>query len=345
MLWGVIMKNMNRSLIALFLLVGLSAPVQAEWSDLFSSRNLAIAALAAGTGYVYMNIDSNETLLKKADQYFQEIDTCQDVMVPVSWQGTREQYFEQYLHNQFGIKPNQVHKDSAHTYTMVSDYVKSMQLQADLARNCVSFRSTFFAAMHEKYTQILGIDHLLQSALMYAKNYDNFLLGYQIINFHAKLPTNDKHWLAHSNLQEQQLALTKFIRRGYFGQNRYPLISYAQEFSAHLNYIRSNFANHNFATWYPILSAQLENCQDSLENALDLLLDSAAYHKEKEIQHQEELIRVEQEKARALQEQARAQRDQAAAQRDQAWAQHNQAWAQHRKAAAQEKANEIEKRK
>jgi hypothetical protein len=325
----------------------LSAPEDAQAID----KNLILpilfstAIVGVGATLIYNSIDSNVTLLQKADEYLKNVDTCQDLLPPSTWHGTTESYFEQYVQRTFGVLVTDMHKGSYCTHDIVNTYISKMKSNLYAARQCVEFRSRFYTEMSYKLSEIQYLENLLARADGNATYYNEFLLGHQILNFHMNLPTRNVAWITNTTQQEQQATLVKCIRRGFFSNSPYPLMSYQEQISKDLKFIRQYLASNGrcFMHAYPQLYTQLMVFQDVLEATSDILLDCSAYQIEKDNKHKEDLLLVEQAKARAQQEAARAQQASADAQLQQAWAQQNQAWAQHRKANAQEEANNIAK--
>lgn len=322
-----------------------SAPVdtQAFDRDMIAPTLVTTGIVGVAAAIAYTCIDSNATLLYKADGYLSKLDTCQDLLPPATWHGTTESYFEQYLQKKFSVRVADMQKDSNYTYSIVYNYIRQMKSNLYAARQCVEFRSMFYTAMHDKLSEIKSLDNLLTAAMCDANYYDEFLLAHQILNFHATLPMNNVTWAATGSLQEQQVSLIKWIRRGYYSNSSYPVICYQEQLTKDLKFIRQ-YLGRCSAYSYPTLHAKLISLQDALEAAFDMVLDSSAYQTEKDNKHKEDLLLAEQAKARAQEEAAYAQQKAAQAQMQQAWAQQNQAWAQHRNASAQEEANRIAKK-
>lgn len=319
----------TKILMMLVLMVGMvSTPADTQAFDNLENPIL-VAAAVAGITLLYMHTDSNETLIRRAHDYMDNVDTCQDLLPPSTWQGTTETYFEQYVHNKFGIQVTDIRKGSDYTYDLVSKYVKKMKLKLAAARQCVEFRSMFFAEMNDTLSKIKLLESLLARASNDAVYYDKFLQAHQIINFHAKLPMFDSAGMKNSSEREQQAAVVKTIRRGYFSNEQYPLIRYQESLSADLKFIReyldgSDYNSHHdrvSTKYYPQLVASLIACQDALELAFDILLEAPAYGVEKDAKHKADLLQAEQAKARAQMAAARAQQDAANAQQRQVWAQ------------------------
>ncbi len=324
----------------------ITSPQAQEYAH-YTAIALLGAAVLAGSVSLYMNVDSNSTLSAKVDEYLRDIDGCQDLLPPTDYSQSAEIYFEQYLHNKFGIALTDVRLGSDDNYQLVSHRVREMKDRVDAARACVEFRARFFSGLADKMSEIKSLQLSLEKALQDAKHYDKFLLGHQILNFNATLPMNDLAWMSQSSEQQQQSALIKWIRRGYYHDVPYPLTSYTEQISGDIKYIRQYLGKDRtyYSSWYPNLSERLSLCQAALEEASSILIDSPAFKTEKEAQRQEELLQIEQAKVRAQEQAAQAQKaqadalaQQATAQYAQAAAQMNQGWAQHRQAAAQESA-------
>lgn len=339
------MKTTKKLILSLFMIGMVVAPVdmQAFDRDMLAPALVTTGIVGVVAAIAYTCIDSNATLLYKADGYLSNLDTCQDLLPPATWHGTTESYFEQYIQRKFSVRVTDMQKGSGCNYKIVNNYVSQMKSNLYPARQCVEFRSTFYTVMSDKLSEIKSLDNLLTRAMSDANYYDEFLLAHQILNFHASLPMNNAAWAVIGSPQEQQASLIKWIRRGYYSNVSYPVICYQEQLAKDLKFIRQYLGRCSVYS-YPILHAKLVSLQDPLETAYDMVLDSSAYQIEKDMKHKDDLLLAEQEKARAQQAAAYAQQQAAYAQQQQAWAQQNQAWAQHRNASAQEEANRIAKK-
>ena len=75
------MKTMHKLIFSGLMVGMISTPTDARFDD-FAGPLLGTTAVVAVGAMIYACVDSNETLLRKADQYLQNVDTCQDLLNP-----------------------------------------------------------------------------------------------------------------------------------------------------------------------------------------------------------------------------------------------------------------------
>lgn len=305
-------------LLAVGLLI-MSSEVQSDQISYEVAFGTGVALSTAAL--VYYCVDSNQTLLYKADMHLRDLDLCLELISAMKIEGqAQELFFEKFLENKFGVSVADIKLGSSVNYHILTKYMKQMRYKLDQARDCVEFRSRFFTDMHHKLLEIQSLEFSLRAVRPEVKLFADYLLGHQILNFYKDLPilsTSD-------SLQEQQVMIIKWIRRGYYSNTTYPLIEGKEQMERDLKELTSLYQLYKVR--YPALSQKLYACRDILEVAFDLLLESGAFQAEKDDKYKADMLAAEQARVSALREQAAALRDQAWAQQQQAWAQQQQAW-------------------
>lgn len=228
----------------------------------------------------YSIFDTNATLLQKADEYLSHIDSCCDLLPPVTWSGTTEAYFEQYIQEHFNIPVTDIFLGSSHTYKIVTQYVdeiiKKNQQYLALARQSVVYRASFFKSMADKLSQIKILEQDLLQVQEYARLYEKFLLGHQVINFYASLPVKIVNVSSNKTYEHSLLA---WIYQGYYKKASFPLIKIAMQFALDMEWLKKQ--DQKSYKEFPRLYEQLIACQNNIEYACNILCSSEVYKKEK----------------------------------------------------------------
>ncbi len=250
----------------------------------------SVAAHSKDTKAAYVAcslFDSNATLLQQADAYIAQVDTFDDLLPPAGWPSTTEKYFEEYVYNKLGLQLADIHLGSRYRYKVVSDYVVCNMDRAkkylQSAQACVASRAICFSSMANKLAEIKKLEQIVTQAPAHADLYNRFLLGHQILNFYQDLPiydavqSNNALWYT-----AQEKDIMQWISQGYYKNSMYPLAEHGMQFSRDLKCLESWFdgVRAQYYQDFPELSHQLKACQQKLQCARDILINSAAYKKE-----------------------------------------------------------------
>ncbi|MBP6870320.1 hypothetical protein KBC04_05530 [Candidatus Babeliales bacterium] len=175
------MKILHKLMLIMGLLVvSTDIKIQAlHLSDQVAYSIMVAGLMGASVGIIYTCVDSNGTLLQKADEYIAGVDDCQDMLPPSSWNGSCEDYYAWYMEHKFSLHLSDITEESS---KILCKYIDMNQQKLALARQWCQFRSNYFKSMKDKLDEIERLQVLLkQASLNVSLHYDAFFISQSLL--------------------------------------------------------------------------------------------------------------------------------------------------------------------